>query len=84
MDSGYWKHCVTKDSEVTAETGVTATMLYLCDMDTEQGKAALMHHICNLSIIKKAKEDVGYVCFEKHNKAQFFYFNELQCLYLGI
>lgn len=52
--------------------------------DTDTGEeAALLHQICNLSIIKKAKEDVGYVSFDKYNTAQFFYFNELQCLHLG-
>lgn len=40
-------------------------------MDTGQGEEALLHHICNLSKIKKAEEDVGYMSFEKYNKAKF-------------
>jgi len=46
-----------------------------------QEEAGLLRQICNLSIIKKAKEDAGYVSFEKYNTVQFFHFNELQCLH---
>ena len=55
-----------------------------CDVTWTQDRERQHSRITSASIIKEAKEDAGYVCFEKYNKAQVFYFNELQCLYLGI
>lgn len=62
--------------------GSPCAVLVICGTDTGE-EAALLHQICNLSISKKTKDNVGYVSFEKYNTAQFFYFNELQCLHLG-
>lgn len=40
-------------------------------MGTGWREAAIMHHICNLSFIKKVEDGIGYVHSEKYNKAQF-------------